>query len=405
MRLGVIRVLQNPTGETCSKLSDLSEPEWRSLSRWLDTSGLALYLLERLRSNGYESLLPTSVYARLRQNLEHNTVRMHSLMNESIAIQLEFQARRVRYTVLKGVSLWPSSVSKLELRSQLDLDFLVAEESAAAAREVLDRRGYIVHGVCGRSWEFKRNDRPGATLKDIYKDRPSWAVELHIEPAESNTGQLDRCEWRPLFGLDMPVLCGADLFLGQGLHVYKHTCDAFMRTAHLWEFRQHLHHCGNDASFLNQLMSLAEGRITSIKFGIALLLVAKVMDEPIPEPLGMWAVNSVPETAQLWIENYAYSVALAGFPGSKRYVMLQRELEPFGVSPRREAMKSVFPTRLPPPVFRAMPNEGIKARVARNWVQLKFIIHRMRFHIAAGLDLWRESHRWRKLVAHLADRA
>ena len=38
----------------------------------------------------------------------------------------------------------------------------------------------------------------------------------------------------------MPVLSPVDLFLGQGLHAYKHVCSEFSRVAHLLEFRRHV---------------------------------------------------------------------------------------------------------------------------------------------------------------------
>ena len=91
------------------------------------------------------------------------------MIAESIAIQQEFQEARLSYAKLKGLSLWPSSVPRPELRSQFDLDFLVAEESAPEARKILEQRGYRLYVISGRSWEFKLNEKPGVSLKDLYK--------------------------------------------------------------------------------------------------------------------------------------------------------------------------------------------------------------------------------------------
>ena len=151
-----------------------------------------------------------------------NTRRTHGLITESIAIQREFQDAGLLYSNLKGLSLWPMSAPKPELRSQFDLDFLVAEQCAPQARSILERRGYRLYAISGRSWEFKLNERPGFSLKDLYRDLQSYAVELHIEPgARISSSSLSRLEWRELHGLNMPVLSPVDLLLGQGLHVYK----------------------------------------------------------------------------------------------------------------------------------------------------------------------------------------
>ena len=65
-------------------------------------------------------ILPESIRQRLEQNLRDNTERTNPLIEECCAIQREFVNAGVSYAVLKGFSLWPHSVSGLELRSQLD---------------------------------------------------------------------------------------------------------------------------------------------------------------------------------------------------------------------------------------------------------------------------------------------
>lgn len=401
IRLSALKVLQDPQPEHYSHLHELSGRQWQQLARWLDLSGLALYFFDRLRSLSWPDLIPASTYARMQQNLKDNLARTRSLVNESIAIQRGFQELHIRYAVLKGLSLWPSSVPALELRSQLDLDFLVAEESAPAARKILERRGYRLYAVSGRSWEFKRNEKPGTTLRDLYKDLQSWAVELHIEPAESNTSSpLERREWREAYGLRMPMLSPVDLFLGQGLHVYKHVCDEFMRAAHLWEFRRNVLFRRNDVDFWNELQKRAsDDPSAAVKLGVVLLLIAEVTGEFAPEALTSWTACIVPAPARFWIKAYGNQAVLGDFPGSKRYLLLQTALGEVGVPPCRNPLKSIFPTRLPPPIIRPLPNETLAIRIARNWAQVKFVVHRFRFHLVAGLDLWRESRRWRTVYA------
>jgi hypothetical protein len=177
----------------------------------------------------------------LKRNLVDNAERTRGLIGESLSIQREFQKAGVSYALLKGFSLYPHSVPRLELRSQLDLDFLVAEKHIPESRVILERHGYHLHAVSGRSWEFKTDHIPNASLDDLYKNVPHRCVELHAELAlPGQRSLLASATSQDFHGLRMPVLSPADLFLGQGMHVFKHICSESSRIAHLLEFRRHV---------------------------------------------------------------------------------------------------------------------------------------------------------------------
>ncbi|HEV2486802.1 MAG TPA: nucleotidyltransferase family protein [Terracidiphilus sp.] len=404
IREAVLLTFCEPLSQQCSRLRELTLKQWLRLLRWLDFSGLALYFFDRLIEFGREDLLPDQIFARLQQSLRDNTERTRGLAAESIAIQQEFQNSRLSYSVLKGLSLWPSSVPKPELRSQFDLDFLVAIDSASAARKVLERRGYRLYAISGNSWEFKRNERPGISLKDLYKDLPSWRVELHIEPAASSRrSSLQNLEWRKLYGFNMPTLSPIDLFIGQGLHTYKHICSEFMRVAHLEEFRRHILFRREDKAFWNRLQhSACENRRTSLGLGVATLLITRVMGEFAPEELTGWTVRCLPASAHLWCQMYGHRAVLGSFPGSKLYLLLQGELENEGITVERSVRQSLLPKRLPPPIIRAFPNEPLSVRLGRYRMQLNFIFQRLRFHLVEGIRYTWESQKWRRNLNHLA---
>lgn len=394
----------DPLPQQCSRLPYLSRREWQELLHWLDISGLALYFLDRIIELGLCDWLPANVFARLQQNLIDNTERTHGMIAESVAIQREFQEARLSYANLKGLSLWPSSVPKPELRSQFDLDFLVAEEHVQKARKFLERRGYRLYLRSGRSLEFKRNERPGISLKDLYKALPSHAVELHIDPrVPGRPSLLERAvERRELLGVVMPVLSSVDLFLGQGLHVYKHVCSEFSRPAHLLEFRRHVLARRNDNKFWSDLQSLAnENPRACLGLGVVTALLTRVMGDFAPEALTNWTVRRLPASARLWVELYGSRVVLGGFPGSKLYLLLQRELEVVGVPARRSLRQALLPSHLPPPIIRAFPNERLSVRLGRYRMQFQFILFRLRFHIREGILYRWESRRWRRLLNRL----
>ena len=398
-REAVLLTFCDPLPEQCSRLLNLSSQQWRNLLHWLDISGLALYFLDRLVELDLCHVLPPAVLTRLHLNLIDNTERTRGMISESIAIQKGFQEAGLLYASLKGLSLWPSSVPMPELRSQFDLDFLVGEQSAPEARRILERRGYRLYAISGRSWEFKLNERPGISLKDIYKDLRSYAVELHIEPGgRDSSSPLHRLERRELHGMSMPVLQPVDLLLGQGLHAYKHICGEFLRTAHLLEFRRHVLAHRDEYTFWDELQCAGrENPRASLGLGVVTLLITRVMGDFAPEALTRWTVRCLSRPVRLWVEMYGHRIVLGSYPGSKLYLLLQRELEFAGTPGKRSLRQVLLPSRLPPPVIQALPNEALPVGIRRCCMQLELILLRLRFHVVEGLRYALESNRWRRM--------
>ena len=180
MHEAVLRTFCDPLPEQYAKLWQLSAQEWQTLLHWLDTSGLALYFLDRVLELQLSELLPRAVMARLQQNLIDNTERMRGMVDESIALHSEFQNAGLSYATLKGFSLWPYSVPKPQLRSQLDLNFLMAGKSVAQRGKCWSAEAII----CGDLWQklgVQDGRGPGTSLKNLYKNTPNRCVELHVE--------------------------------------------------------------------------------------------------------------------------------------------------------------------------------------------------------------------------------
>lgn len=404
LRKAVLQCFCNPYPPQCSVLWSLSRKEWERLLHWLDIGGLALYFLDRMTELRLTGNLPEFVFTRLQKNLQDNRERTQSMIAESIAIQHEFQSSHVSYAVLKGLSFWPCSTPAPELRSQFDLDFLVAEKSASRARSILERRGYRLYHASRRSWEFKRNEKPGLSLKDLYKAQPSHAVELHIEPDRSGrSSPLDRLEMGFLYGCNMPVLSPVDLLLGQGLHALKHVCSEFSRASNLLEFRRHVIARSNDAVFWRALRASAEDNPrASLGLGVVILLITHEMGDFAPEALTEWTVRSLPESVRLWVRMYGARAVFGSFPGTKLYLLLQKELAAEGVPAKRPLLRILLPSRLPPPIIRASSGETLTVRLARYRMQFVFILLRLRFHLVEGLRYAWESHRWHRHGRRLA---
>jgi len=403
LREAILLIFCTPVPEQCALLEGLSDRQWKPLLHWLDTSGLALYFLDRLTTLGLREILPPAVLSRLAQNLVDSRARIDAMIAESNAIQRSFQNIGLSYAVLKGFSLWPTSVPKLELRSQLDIDFLMAEKSSTEARKILEARGYHLHAISGRSWEFKANQSAAYTLKDLYKPTPQRSVELHIDiPDERKGSLLERTDNICFHGVCMPVLSPVDLFLGQALHLYKHLRSEFSRASHILEFRNHVIARYQDCLFWEQLRAIGEGdsRATT-GLGFVTLLISQTMGEFAPKDLTCWTVDRLPAQMRKWIELYGFRTVFRSFTGSKLHLLLETGAQMPGSPSRRSLRRALLPLRLPPAIAQAEPNETPRAWLRRHHRQAYFILFRLRFHVIEGLRYLYESIRWRRHLRQL----
>ena len=401
LREAVLLSFCDPLPAEYARLLHLSRKEWENLLHWLDTSGLALYFLNRVEELGLLETLPLPVIARLQQNLADNSKRLEGMIAALAEIQRRFQAAGLAFAVLKGFSLWPISVPKLELRSQLDLDLLVAEENSLEARRILEDAGYrltAIGGASGRHWEFKANEGPPSSLKDHYRASPSRSAELHIETVGAGrTSQLSRIQKLDFRGVTMPVLSPIDLFVGQGLHVYHHVCSGFLRTAHLLEFYRHVIARRSDDVFWCRLQEqVGSDQVTCVRLGMVMLLISRVMGRFAPEALTFWTVDQLPATARLWVDMYARRMALASFPGSKLYLLLQEEMMPMGLASKLSRKQALLPRRLPRAITQPVDGETFPARMKRYRIQFHFFLFSLSFHIYEGILYLRESILWRQ---------
>ena len=395
-RLALLSALISPD-EAPALLGNFTQRAWSRQLQWLDTSGLALYLFGSLCDQGQESLLPVTLQRRWEQNLQDNHRRMDQLAAEALEIHRAFQREGLRYATLKGFSLCPVSVPRLERRSQLDLDFLLAEDDANTAKDLLESQGYMLRAVSGRSWEFKKGENAAMTLRDLYKPLPYYSVELHLEYKASKQQLLPRLHWQQFQNIEMPVLHPVDLFLGQGLHLFKHICSEFFRVAHLYEFRRHVVLRSSDEAFWRQLRETAgDNARASVGLGVAVALITHLSGPFAPPSLTAWTSDCLSPGVQRWIDTFAMRVTLGSHPGSKLYLLLQPELEIRKVELRRSVRQSLIPKGLPPRIASARAEETFSERVHRNFRQISFIIFRLRFHLVEGARYLYYARRFRR---------
>jgi len=397
IREALLLTFCDPIPKECLRLWLLTSSEWQQALDWLDVGGLALYFLDRIEQENLCGLVPEHILARLHRNLADNAARTRALIADWISIQHSFQDTGLSFATLKGFSLGSPSVPRLELRSQLDFDFLVAEESAPEARRILEARGFRLRAISGRSWEFSAHDSQPMSLRDLYRPTPHRFVELHIESASSPSPLLDRVAIRRLHGHSVPVLDPVDLFLGQGLHIFKHLSGEFTRAAHLLEFRRHVLARCHDNAFWRRLRCRAEADSRHpIGLGVVVLLIARLMGEFAPPALTWWTVDRLTPALRLWVETCAHDSVFANSPGTKLYLLMQEALAFAGIPVRRPTLQALIPRRLPPASLTSAPEVSLAAGVRRRLHRLRIILIRARFHIVEGFRYLRAARRFRK---------
>ncbi len=380
-------------GEVAKSLGRFDERTWLAELEWLDVSGLALYLLDRLFALGQEDVLPAKILARLRQNLADNRMRTAVLLAEADEINRGFRREAALFANLKGITLSPESVPDPALRCQLDLDFMIFAGHAERAKSVLEGMGYVLDCKSGATWEFKAGGSHLPALQDLYKPKPQRSAELHLATIE---GPLERTEVRAFNGVELCSLSSVDLYLAQAQHLFKHLCSAHTRASWLLEARRHMLARHADEAFWRCIDErIAEEPHTAVAVNVVTLLIAEVFGDVPPENLTRLAARVVPQAVKVWIAEYGRRILLVGRQGSKHYLLLLTALPGPGSKPPR---RHLVPLRLPPMITHPSVGETLFARMRRYQIQLTFILYRLRFHGVEGARYLVESFRFRRLL-------
>jgi len=398
------RLRQAVTAGFCSNdIDDLlslnpSAAEWRRLLQWLHVSGLALYFFDRLVSLDLSDRLPPAIHEELKQAVADNTLRSKAFLEETLRLNRAFQDEGVLYANLKGITLCPFSVPRMELRSQLDLDFLVDPACAERARAVLEGCGYRLHAVSGKSMEFKTPGRSNPRLSELYKVTPHRSVELHLE--SEGSPRLHRVEWIQREGLSIPSLSPIDQYLSQALHLFKHIRGEFTRLSWFLEFRHHTQARKPDSVFWNDFLSLLQDdKKTALGYGIAAATSQELLDEFVPRDVSAVTEPLLSTATRYWITHYSRTALLTDFPGSKLYLLLEGELTRKEAFTGRSVQGALLPRRLPAAINCKPEQDSLAAKLHRLRQQIPYVFFRLRFHLVEGARYLMASMQWRQFLS------
>jgi len=401
-------------------MARFSPLDWERTVGWIDRAGLTLYLMERLRACAATEVLPPSVLARFEGNLADNRCRVDHLLYETRCIDEKFDQAGVQYVVIKGFSLWPEFCSNPYLRTQCDLDYLVAKPSLRSAQNVLLEFGYERRGRSDlQEFAFERPlQRVPSPFDSPYKLQTTPIVELHVGIWEDTTHHvpfeepafiLNSPKLKEWGGLRFPVLSEEDALLLQVLHAFQHLLTHWVKLSWILEIGRFMEKRSQDSLFWKQFTQRLEGSPRLAEFStIALELTASVFAAPMPEIAEQWRRFLRP-SVRLWLANYGHSWALGErpphkskvFPDSKLSLFLSGEYIPDcrarRDSLRHELMPWKIPGKNPAIVFAPVENQP-GTRLQALWVDSTYTVQRLSFHGGAGLRYLWELPRWRGLT-------
>ncbi len=401
LKKAVVASFYSTSAEVEARFAEFHASDWNRILYWLDISGLALYLLDRLALLGLERCLPDPIRMRFQQDLADNRMRTQALFDEAAAISEEMSRRGISFALLKGITLAPDSVPDCALRWQIDLDLLVAAADATAARHVLMTHGYSLHAVCGNSMEFTAGQSGAPDMRKIYRVHSQRSLELHMLSTTAardgvRADRLSRTRLRDFGGVIIPTLSPADILVQQSVHLFKHLCGEHTRASWVLEFWRHVEVRKGDTAFWGEVERIAAMEPQGvIALGAALLLSALMFGGAAQKELARRAVTKLPNNVRLWIETFGTRVLFADSPGNKLYLILRQELR--NGTPNRPAIrKLIFPAHLPPAVTHGEPGERFGERMTRYRTETRFLFSRLQFHIVEGLRYAIELSRWQR---------
>lgn len=400
LKQAVLSSFYEPRPSIQARLREFGVRDWNRAKYWLDVSGLALYFLERIETMKLQACVPEPLLSQLRIHLEENRQRTAALLGEATKVTHALRRLNVECAILKGVTFPRESVPDPTFRNQMDLDLLIRESNLETTQHCLEAFGYSLDAASGGTWEFKAGPSGISTLRNLYQVRSERTLEVHVlhePPQRSSVDRLSRVEWRVIHGHLLPALSPAEIIVLQGQHLFKHMCGEYIRACWVLEFWRHI--CGrrNDAAFWREVECIAaEEPGSAIAIGAALLLASLAYSSCAPVELARWSMDKVPPEVCLWIHLYGLRILLSDTPGSKLYLLLRKELNRDSAAGRSERRRLLLPFHWPQRITRATENESLFGRMRRGWVQIRFAIRRLRFHIWEGFGLAIESFRWQR---------
>ncbi len=383
---------------------EFSRSDWMRTRMWLHTSGMALYLLDRVTKLGIEDAMPDELVHEFAINLAENRVRTADLFEEFARVNMELQRAGICYVTLKGFSLAPTAFADPALRYQLDFDFLVARRDMDLCERVVEACGYRRRGVFGETKEFHLGTPAKSSMRDLYRVRSVKTIELHPVPeveearASQDGDRLSRLQLQTWNGCEFPALSEADKLLSQAMHLFQHFQGEWTRTSWLLEYANAVRAHGSGHTIWGEAIETID-EAPAMRTGAALasLVMCETFGVSVPRQFAAQTVDLLGPELRLWMARYGKDLVFTEHPGSKLYLLLRDVLERDHPKWRATRRSRLLPLHLPARVIVRNSNS------LRMWwraaaAQAKFTRQRLIFHFAQGVRYKLEAARWKRFI-------
>jgi hypothetical protein len=405
LRVSILSALQPaPDFSGFDLLRRSNRSRQQGLLRWLDQSGIALYLLDKLQQHDALDHVPADFRQALERRSHANRERSLAMLGEFERIVEYFNKHSVRFCVLKGFALIPDFCSEPHLRHQIDFDFLVAPESLDAAKCAMQFCGYTqqaTHQSNEVTFATPLQHIPSAN-DDIYAIPRHREVDLltavrqvaHGVSIEAPSASLDKVSIKTLRGISFPSLPAEDMFALQVMHAFKHLLGSWVRVSWLLELGYFIDRHYDDADLWRSVID-GIGRDERVRnaFGLIVSLTQTLFPSPLPHLLADWCLRPLSPRIQAWVTQFGVKTAISDLDGTKLTLFVHRLFVDDENSWNAYVRNRLFPIGRQSPignVTTARPRDRIKVR-ASQWLHS---VRRATFHARELVCLPVEAVRW-----------
>ena len=337
LKLAVVSAMRaNPDFSKLQLLNAPSEREARAFLRWLDQSGLTLYLFWQLRKNGVFETIPMWLRSHLRNAFASNCRRTKAMLSDFARVNEALRRRGIHHAFLKGFTLTPDFCPAPELRHQSDIDVLISPEAVEQTRSAILDIGYSLERKLqgGEIYFSTKLTRMPSADDNVYRVDYQKEIELHTSIWEEVAHVslrfpgdcLDRTRERHLTGMTVASLSLDDAIIVQILHAFRHFLSSWVRLSWLWEIHYFLsHHAEDTLLWIAVRDGSRDDPSLRSAFGFILRLTNRLFASPIPQVLQEWCVDSLPNSINCWVVEFGIRWALSEIAGSKLSLFIHKE--------------------------------------------------------------------------------
>ncbi len=391
-------------------LEDWKESEWTRHFYWLDRTGLALPIAERLlRCADAVPRIPESVFHALERRLHDNQRRMSDMLTLQESIQSLLSARAVRFCCLKGFSLVPDYYSGMRERHQVDFDLLVDPCAVDRAAEALESLGYksaragdsgetrLVRPwkrhLTAKSWQYQVSEGPAIELHTHI-----WEPQSELADFSLRGGWMDHIDMRSVEGINIPCLSPAWQFLHLVLHIFRHLLDSWVRILSVFEIATILRKEESNDELWQEVRWFVEldARLASA-CALVLSIVSAEFSVPLPSTFTALCQNSLSKESALWVQHFREEWLYANPPGTKLALLVQRQFCRDHAAWKSYSLRRLFPFRAPHSLsVEAAKRSRLSARYAID--TMGYQMTRLSYHLISDVKYLISVARWKRLT-------